>query len=106
MLQGAFSSLFSPSRSPIRPFRFFFFFSFSLCSCLSVQKRYQTKRSPSLTRETKKYYFGIFVFLDVEIWTDRFRNLGDGNQKAGLEPIAKVLIEVYHVVRGIHRGTV
>ena len=43
---------------------------------------------------------------DVEIWTDRFRNLGDGNQKAGAERIAKVLIEVYRVARGIPRGIV
>ena len=44
--------------------------------------------------------------LDVEIWTDRFRNLGDGNQKAGAVRIAKALIEVYHAVRGIPRGKV
>ena len=104
MLQGAFSSLFfseSLSHSSVSIFLFSLF-----CSCLSVQKRYQTKRSPSLTRE-KKYYFGIELFLDVEIWTDRFRNLGDGNQKPGRpERIAKVLIEVYHAVRGIPRGTV
>ena len=104
MLQGAFSSLFFSESLSHSSVSIFLFFSFSLCSCLSVQKRYQTKRSPSLTRETKVLFWNFVLFLDVEIWTDRFRNLGDGNQKPGR--IAKVLTEVYHVVRGIPRGTV
>ena len=41
--------------------------------------------------------------VNVETWTDRFRNLGDGNQNQ-IETrimIAKVLIEALHGDRGI-----
>ena len=100
MLQGAFSSLFfseSLSHSSVSIFLFSLF-----CSCLSVQKRYQTKRSPSLTREKSttlngrsKWTLKNFQHLKGNIYRPTYISLNRIFAKPTLTTIAIFVIRAY-----------